>query len=82
VNVWEIFSIYRWQGEVRHGPEAAMLFKVTDEGFEALRSAILKVHPYDVPCIVRYPIAGGHGPFLDWISESIVSSPTEYQKPE
>jgi len=71
VNIWEICSIYRWQGEVRREPEAALLFKVTDEGFEALRSAILEVHPYDVPCIVRYAIAEGHRPFLDWISDCV-----------
>jgi len=82
VNIWEIFSIYRWQGEVHREPEAAMLFKVTTEGFEALRSEILKHHPYDVPCIVRYDIADGHRPYLDWISESVVPCSAEYQKHE
>lgn len=82
VNIWEVFSIYRWEGQVHREPESAMLFKVADEGFEALRSAILEVHPYEVPCIVRYAIAEGHQPYLDWISENVSVRQAEYQKPE
>ncbi len=82
VNIWEVLSIYRWQGNVKREPEAAMLFKVPTEGFESLRSEILKVHPYEVPCLVRYDIAEGHQPYLDWISESVLSVPSEYQKPK
>ena len=72
VNVWVIGSIYRWKGEVVQEDEAAMLFKVTDDGFEALREAISEMHPYEVPCIVRYAIAEGHRPYLDWIGGSVL----------
>ena len=81
VNIWEVSSIYRWKGEVHEGPEAAMLFKVPREGFDALRSAILEVHPYEVPCIVGYAITAGHPPYLDWISESVPPSGGGDQKP-
>ena len=52
--------------------EAAMLFKVTDDGFEALRKGVSEMHPYEVPCIVRYAIADGHRPYLDWIGDSVL----------
>jgi len=56
--------------------EAAMLFKVTDAGFEALRAGISEMHPYEVPCIVRYAIVEGHQPYLDWIGNCISRTPS------
>lgn len=70
VNMWPISSMYRWKGELMHEAETALLFKVPDAGFEALRQAVLELHPYEVPCIVRYAIAEGHRPYLDWLEEA------------
>lgn len=82
VNIWRIGSIFRWKGDVLQEEEVAMLFKVTDDGFESLRAAIVSMHPYEVPCIVRYPIAEGHPPYMDWIAENVRTPASEYQKAE
>lgn len=71
VNIWAIGSTYKWNGQLVQGPEVAMLFKVTDDGYESLYEAVLEMHPYETPCIVRYAIAEGHRPFLDWIEECV-----------
>ncbi|OPX62805.1 MAG: Divalent-cation tolerance protein CutA [Methanomassiliicoccales archaeon PtaB.Bin134] len=73
VNMWPISSIYRWKGDLMQEAETALLFKVPDSGFEALSEAVLELHPYEVPCIVRYAIAEGHRPYLDWIGENVFS---------
>jgi periplasmic divalent cation tolerance protein len=66
-NLFPIQSIYRWEGRVQEEGETAILLKIRTEDFEELRSEILKLHPYEVPCIVRYDIEEGHEPYLRWI---------------
>jgi uncharacterized protein involved in tolerance to divalent cations len=31
------------------------------------------LHPYDCLCIVAWPIAAGHQPYLDWLWQETVS---------
>lgn len=69
-NIFPIHSIYRWKGEAVEEEEHAILLKIRSEDFEALRNAVLEIHPYEVPCVVRYEISEGHQPYLDWIGES------------
>ncbi|NYT16377.1 MAG: divalent-cation tolerance protein CutA, partial [Methanomassiliicoccales archaeon] len=69
-NMFQIQSIYRWEGQVQEENEFAILFKIRDEDFEEMKREVLRLHPYEVPCIVRYQIAEGHAPYLEWISES------------
>ncbi|TFG57302.1 MAG: divalent-cation tolerance protein CutA [Methanomassiliicoccus sp.] len=70
VNYWAVDSTYRWKGKIVEDDEVAMLFKVAEERYKELERAVLEMHPYEVPCIVRYRIADGHLPYLDWIKES------------
>jgi periplasmic divalent cation tolerance protein len=69
-NIFPIDSIYRWKGEIMEEDEYAVLLKIRTEDFEALRTAVLELHPYEVPCIVRYEIREGHATYLNWIRES------------
>ena len=64
-------SIYRWRGEVERADETLMLFKTTDERYEALREAIVALHSYDVPEVIAIPVALGHAPYLAWLQESV-----------
>ena len=34
-----------------------------------LTEEVRLIHPYDCPCIVAWPIEGGHAAYLDWIGE-------------
>lgn len=64
-----VHSVYRWQGVVEEGTEVAMVAKTTAEGVEPLERAVKALHSYECPCIVAWPLAAGHGPFLDWVRE-------------
>lgn len=64
-------SIYRWRGEVEKADETLMLFKTTEDRFEALREAIVALHSYDVPEVIALPIAAAHAPYLAWLQESV-----------
>jgi len=61
-------SIYRWKGAVEETPEAVVLMKTRVEKWEALKTAFPALHPYEVPELILVPIAGGHKPYLDWLS--------------
>jgi periplasmic divalent cation tolerance protein len=62
-------SVYRWQGDVCHAEEVAMIAKTTQDRLESLVSAVKSLHPYECPCVVSWPITGGFLPFLQWIQE-------------
>jgi periplasmic divalent cation tolerance protein len=45
--------------------------KTTAAHFEALREAVVKDHPYEVPEVIELPIERGHAPYLEWIEASV-----------
>ena len=69
-----LVSIYRWQGQVESQEERLLVIKTRGERFEALREALVALHPYEVPEVVALPIAAGHAPYLAWLDDN--SRPT------
>ena len=65
-----VVSIYRWKGSVEREEERMLVLKTTADRFEALRQAIVELHPYQVPELIALPIAAGHEPYLAWLDES------------
>lgn len=63
-------SIYRWEGKVQDDAEALILFKTRAALFDALRSRLVSLHPYQVPEVLRVDIADGHAPYLAWILDN------------
>lgn len=61
-------SLYRWKGEIEEAKEAVLLLKTTVERWEELTKVYASLHPYEVPELIAVPIAGGHKPYLDWLS--------------
>ncbi|HTK84812.1 MAG TPA: divalent-cation tolerance protein CutA [Patescibacteria group bacterium] len=58
---------YSWKGKREKGSEVAVIMKTRAVLFEKVRAGILKMHSYECPCIVAWPLGAAHGPFLDWI---------------
>lgn len=63
-------SVYRWKGAVQADAEALLLIKTAAHRFDALKQAVLKHHPYELPEVVALPVAAGHAPYLEWVLES------------
>ncbi|MBI0582932.1 MAG: divalent-cation tolerance protein CutA [Methanomassiliicoccus sp.] len=76
-NIFAVGSIYRWRGEIKEASEFASLLKVRSEDFQAVAEAVRELHPYDVPCIVRYDIADGSGDYLGWVMSSTARPPED-----
>jgi periplasmic divalent cation tolerance protein len=70
-----VTSIYRWKGGVERDEERLLLIKTRAERFPALKQALVSLHPYEVPEILALPIADGHGPYLDWLDQSVAEEP-------
>ena len=64
-------SFYRWKGKVASDGEWLLVMKTTAARFEALREALVEMHPYDVPEVIELPIERGHAPYLEWIDASV-----------
>jgi periplasmic divalent cation tolerance protein len=61
-------SIYRWNGRIESSQEAVLIAKTRAETREALLERVLELHPYETPCVVFLPAAGGNPDYLDWIA--------------
>ena len=59
-------SIYWWEGEKKHEDEFITLFKTKSENASALEEAITKIHPYDIPCILKFEV-DANAPYAAWI---------------
>ena len=64
-------SVYRWKDAVERADELLLLIKTRAERLEEMGARLRALHPYEVPEIVVLSIAGGHGPYLDWIAANV-----------
>lgn len=64
-------SVYRWKGNVEEDEERLLVIKTRRDRFEALRAALLSLHPYELPEAIVLPIEAGHAPYLAWLDESV-----------
>jgi periplasmic divalent cation tolerance protein len=64
-------SFYRWKGRVEEDEERLLVIKTRRDRFEALREALVAMHPYELPEAIAVPIDAGHAPYLAWIDESL-----------
>jgi periplasmic divalent cation tolerance protein len=64
-------SIYTWKGRIEREVEIPMLLKTRAACVNALLEQILRLHPYETPCVVALPLrAEGSNPdFLKWIKQ-------------
>jgi periplasmic divalent cation tolerance protein len=66
-----ITSVYRWKGRLEKDDERLLVIKTRRDRVEALRSALLALHPYEVPELVVLSVEAGHPPYLAWIDEAV-----------
>jgi periplasmic divalent cation tolerance protein len=66
--VGSVRSIYRWQGEVCDDQETLAIVKTTAERFEAMKTRLVELHPYEVAEVIAVPVEAGHVPYLAWVA--------------
>lgn len=68
-------SIYRWEGKVQQDAEVLLVIKTRHGRFGDLSAAIRARHPYELPEIIEVPLSGGLPAYLDWLNQSLDSTP-------
>ncbi len=66
-NLWPIESRYWWKGALEESNEFVIVFKTRRSLLRKLIAAVRRVHPYEVPCIVTYPMGPALTEYLEWI---------------
>ena len=70
VQVFPIESVYVWNGEVCDSGEVMLFIKAKAALYDKIQAAIKEVHDYEVPEIIKLPVAAGLPEYLRWIDES------------
>lgn len=70
-NLHSIRSVYTWKENLEDGLEWVALFKTRPSHESALRRAIEKGHPYEVPCILGWD-ASVNDSYGDWVNSCLV----------
>jgi len=65
-------SVYHWQGQIESGEECLLLIKSTRSAYDAVESAIRRIHPYELPEVIAVPLTTGFNGYFAWISSNIV----------
>lgn len=60
-------SIYRWKGTIERAEEVVVFAKTKQSLVAKAISRAKKLHSYECPCIVSFPIDKGNPDFLTWI---------------
>ena len=67
-TIGPVTSRYWWQGSINQAQEWLYVCKTTGERGDEVVDAIRARHPYDVPEIVAFAIAGALDAYTDWIA--------------
>lgn len=70
-----VTSLYRWKGRLAQEEECVMVGKTLETLYDAVREEVERIHPYEIPCILKIPVSGNET-FLNWL-EGEISAPCD-----
>jgi periplasmic divalent cation tolerance protein len=70
-NIFRIESAYLWKGKIESGKEYLLIAKTTLKMFEALKNEVIKIHPYDIPCVLRIS-ADANEKYFRWLCAELI----------
>lgn len=65
-------SVFHLEGKVQVSSEIPVYFKTTLEVYSKLEIELTKLHPYELPEIIAFPVEFGYQPYLNWIEDSVL----------
>lgn len=68
-NIFEITSIYWWQGKIEKSKEFGIFLKTKEKEYKDIERELKRIHPYDLPCILSWKISKGEKEYLGWIEK-------------
>ncbi len=70
-NYLPIEADYWWQGIIESDREIVSLLKTRSESWEKVRAEIEKIHPYDIPCIIKIDVQANKK-YEEWIYDETI----------
>jgi len=67
-NMFPMQSSYRWKGKVQSSDEIVAIVKTRTDNWKKVEEEIKRLHPYEVPCIIRFDV-GANPEFEEWIQD-------------
>jgi periplasmic divalent cation tolerance protein len=64
-------SIYRWESTIREESEVVVVLKTDVTKWDALRAAVERRHPYQVPELLAMPVTHGLERYLSWLTSEV-----------
>ncbi|MCM8761057.1 MAG: divalent-cation tolerance protein CutA [Candidatus Omnitrophica bacterium] len=64
-------SRFRWAGKVDKAAEVVLMLKTLSKNFRSVEREVRRIHSYEVPEIIAFPIISGSRNYLRWIKESV-----------
>ena len=77
VQVMQVRSVYRWEGEIKREPEWVLFAKTRSALFAELEALIRARHSYELPEILQLPVSGGAPDYLRWLQEATTPKPPQ-----
>ncbi len=71
INLWEIFSVYAWKGDIERHGEWQLMMQSDRAQFDAIEAVVRSLHSYDVPELMAIPIVAGSADYLTWIQGQV-----------
>lgn len=69
-NIFPITSAYWWNGEIVKEGEWVSIVKTTLGNWEQLKEETARVHPYEVPCILKMEVEANEE-YYHWIRSQV-----------
>lgn len=67
----DVTSIFQWKGEVCKEKEVLLIIKSKGSLFNKLKESVKRLHSYEVPEIIAFPISLGSADYFKWMDEVI-----------
>jgi len=71
VNIANVASYYRWEGEFCEDKEALLIIKTEKSRVDEIIERTKELHSYELPEIIALPIVAGYDKYLEWVDESV-----------
>ena len=65
-------SHYTWKGKLESSREHLLLIKTTAKRIKDLEREVLRMHSYEIPEFLVFPVTGGSQAYLGWLLESLL----------
>jgi periplasmic divalent cation tolerance protein len=69
-NIFPIESLYGWKKKIAEEKEFVLIAKTLEKNFEKVRKEVEKIHPYEVPCLIKIPVSSNEE-YFRWLEREI-----------